>query len=113
MASNKYLLDEKEVRGYVQLHEEVGDTFHLMQDQMTGQTVPMAGKEHEGSIPSSTSHIDIASKMHLIEEGKILVNEIEITNIKQCVSVGDHMLYKAILPIEEYPIVPFMNEFNL
>jgi hypothetical protein len=104
--------EEKEVRGYVQLHESVGDTFHMMQDPMTGQAMPMAGEEHEGAIPNSTSHIDIASKMHLIEEGKILVNEIEITNIKQCVSVGDHMLYQVILPIEEYPIIPFMNGFN-
>jgi len=104
--------DEKEVRGYIQLHENVGDTFHLMQDPMSGQPVPMAGEEHEGSIPNSTSHIDIASKMHLIEEEKILVNEIEITNIKQCVSIGDMMLYQSILPIEEYPIVPIMNGFN-
>ena len=104
--------DEKEVRGYVQLHDSVGDTFHLMQDPASGQTVPMAGEEHQGSIPNSTSHIDIASKMHLIGEEKILVNQIEITNIKQCVSVGDVMLYQSILPIEEYPIVPIMNGFN-
>ncbi len=104
--------DEKEVRGYVQLHDSVGDTFHLMQDPASGQTVPMAGEEHQGSIPNSTSHIDIASKMHLIEEEKILVNQIEITNIKQCVSVGDVMLYQSVLPIEEYPIVPIMNGFN-
>lgn len=108
----KIFTEEKEVRGYVQLHESLGDTFHMMQDPMTGQAMPMAGEEHEGAIPNSTSYIDIASKMHLIEEGKILVNEIEITNIKQCVSVGDHMLYQVILPIEEYPIIPFMNGFN-
>lgn len=104
--------NEKQVRGYVQLHEQMGDTFHMMQDPMSGQPMPMAGKEHEGSIPNSTSYIDIATKDHLIEDNRILVNEIEITNIEQCVSVGDYMLYKSILPIEEYPIVPFMNGFN-
>jgi len=103
---------EKDVRGYVQMHEQLGDTFHMMIDPMTGQQMPMAGKEHEGSIPNSTSHIDIATKDHLINSNKIMVNEIEITNIKQCVTVGDHMLYESILPIEEYPIVPFMNGFN-
>ena len=76
---------------------------------MSGQPMPMAGKEHEGSMPNSTSYIDIATKDHLIQDNRILVNEIEVTNIEQCVSVGDHMLYKSILPIEEYPIVPFMN----
>ncbi len=103
---------EKDVRGYVQMHEQFGDTFHMMIDPMSGQQMPMAGEEHEGSIPNSTTHIDIASKDHLIDSNKIMVNEIEITNIKQCVTVGDHMLYEAILPIEEYPIVPFMNGFN-
>jgi hypothetical protein len=52
------------------------------------------------------------NKGHLIEAEEILVNEIEITNIQQCVSVGDHKLYTVDLPIEEYPIVPFMNGFN-
>jgi len=103
---------EKDVRGYVQMHEQFGDTFHMMIDPMSGQQMPMAGEEHEGSIPNSTTHIDIASKDHLIDSNKIMVNEIEITNIKQCVTVGDYMLYEAILPIEEYPIVPFMNGFN-
>ena len=41
-----------------------------------------------------------------------MVNEIEVTNVQQCVSVGDHQLYMVDLPIEEYPIVPFMNGFN-
>ena len=36
--------DEKQVRGYVQLHEQMGDTFHMMQDPMTGQAMPMAVK---------------------------------------------------------------------
>ena len=104
--------DAQTVTGYVQMHEQFGDTFHLMQDPVTGQPAPMAGEEHKGSIPNSTTHIDVATKGHLIEDKKILVNPIEITNIKQCVAIGDKMLYEAVLPIEEYPIVPIMNGFN-
>lgn len=104
--------DKASVTGYLQMHEQFGDTFHMMPDPITKQPIPMAGQEHEGSIPNSTTHIDIATKGHLIDDKKILVNNIEITNIKQFVCVGDQMLYEAILPIEEYPIVPFMNGFN-
>lgn len=104
--------DKPTVTGYVQMHEQFGDTFHMMPDPITGQPIPMRGKEHEGSIPNSTTHIDIATKGHLIDDKKILANNIEITNIKQCVCIGDQMLYEAILPVEEYPIVPFMNGFN-
>ena len=111
-ADPQIITDESQVAGYVQLHEQMGDTFHMMLDPMTGQQAPMAGEEHEGSIPNSTTTIDIATKASLIESEKILVNEIEVTNIKQCVSVGDQMLYQTIIPVEEYPIVPFMNGFN-
>lgn len=104
--------DAQTVTGYVQMHEQFGDTFHMMQDPVSGQPMPMAGEEHQGSIPNSTTHIDVATKGHLIEDKKILVNPIEITNIKQCVAIGDKMLYEAVLPIEEYPIVPIMNGFN-
>jgi len=104
--------DKATVTGYVQMHEQFGDTFHMMPDPITGQPIPMVGKEHKGSIPNSTTHIDIATKGHLIDDKKILVNNIEITNIKQCVCIGDQMLYEAVLPVEEYPIVPFMNGFN-
>ena len=104
--------DKARVQQSMEMVKQFGDTFHMMADPMTGQPIPMAGEEHEGSIPMSTTNIDILNKKHLIESKKILVNPIEITNIKQCVAIGDQMLYEAVLPIEEYPIVPIMNGFN-
>ena len=104
--------DKSNVSQYMKLYEEFGEKFHFMLDQMTGQPVPMAGEEHSGSIPNSTTTIDIMTKEALIESEEIMVNEIEITQIQQCVSIGDHKLFLAYLPIEEYPIIPFMNGFN-
>ena len=104
--------DKARVNQSIEMLKQFGDTFHMMPDPMTGQPIPMSGEEHEGSIPMSTTNIDILNKKHLIESKKILVNPIEITNIKQCVAIGDKMLYEAVLPIEEYPIVPIMNGFN-
>ena len=96
----------------MQIAETIGTTYHLMQDPMSGQPVPMAGEEHAGSIAGTTTTIDVMTKADLIEDGGIMVNEIEITQIEQCVSVGDTKLFMVTLPIEEYPIVPFMNGFN-
>ena len=104
--------DKKSVSVYMQIAEQIGTTYHLMMDMNTGQPTPMAGEEHAGSIPNSTSTIDILTKKHLIDDGGILVNEIELTQIQQIVSVGDVELFSVVLPIEEYPIVPFMNGFN-
>lgn len=106
------LTDKKSVADYMKIHEEMGDKFHLMVDPNTGQQVPMAGPEHLGSIPNSTTTIDIITKEHLIEDGKIMKNDIEICQVKQCVSIGDKELFQVVLPIEEYPIVPIMNGWN-
>lgn len=105
--------DKQNVTTYTQIIQELGSSkFHLMMDPQTGQNVPMSGEEHSGSIPNSTTTIDLLTKGDLIESKEIMVNEIEVTNVQQCVSVGDHQLYMVDLPIEEYPIVPFMNGFN-
>lgn len=106
------LTDKKSVADYIKIHEEMGDKFHLMVDPNTGQQVPMAGPEHMGSIPNSTTTIDIITKEHLIEDGKIMKNDIEICQIKQSVSIGDKELFQVVLPIEEYPVVPIMNGWN-
>ena len=104
--------DKRNVNMYLDIKENIGSPYHLMLDPMSGQPSPMAGEEHLGSIPGSTTTIDVLTKADLIEDGGIMVNEIEITQIQQCVSVGDVQLFIVDLPIEEYPIVTFMNGFN-
>ncbi len=104
--------DKNNVSTYMEIQKQFGNTYHLMLDPMTGQPSPMAGEEHQGSIPGSTTTIDVLTKADLIEDGGIMVNEIEMTQIQQCVSVGDVQLFMVDLPIEDYPVVPFMNGFN-
>ena len=104
--------DSSNVNNYMKIAQQFGNKYHLMMDPMTGQTVPMAGEEHEGSIPNSTTTLDFMTKNELIESESIMVNDIEMTQINQIVSVGDKELFSVVLPIEEYPIVPFMNGFN-
>jgi len=106
------LTDPKSVADYLKIHNEQGDEFHMMMDPQTGQPTPMAGKEHLGAMPNSTTTIDVITKGHLVEAGKILVNDIEICQIEQYVSIGDKELFSIILPIEEYPVVPIMNGWN-
>ena len=45
----------------------------------------------------------------LIEVGQIEVVKVTVSRIKQCVIIGDTLLYSRILPIEDYPIIPAMN----
>ena len=45
----------------------------------------------------------------LMKQGYIEVVKVLMTRVHQCVIIGDKLLYKRILPIEQYPIVPFVN----
>ena len=45
----------------------------------------------------------------LIAQDKIEVVKVLMTRIHQCVIIGDKLLYKRILPLEQYPIIPFIN----
>ena len=112
-AKDQQILTEKQsVNQYMQIAEQVGKVYHLEQDPQTGQPVPVKGEETLDSIPESTVNIDIIDKGILIDSDKIMVTKVMNTNIKQCISVGDEYLYSIVLPIEDYPIVPFMNGHN-
>ena len=45
----------------------------------------------------------------LVERGAITVVEVLSTKIKQCVIIGETKLYERMLPIDKYPVIPFMN----
>jgi len=53
--------------------------------------------------------LEIVTIGQFVEEGLIKVVEIQVCRVCQIVVVGDQLLYKRILPVEHYPIVPFMN----
>ena len=104
--------DKNNVNNFMQIAQTVGKIYHLEEDPMTGQPVPVKGEETLDSIPNSTTHIDIIDKGILLDSDKIMMTKVMNTNIKQCISVGDTYLYSIILPIEDYPIIPFMNGHN-
>ena len=53
--------------------------------------------------------LEIVTIEQFVEEGLIKVVEIDVCRVCQVVVIGDQLLYKRVLPIEHYPIVPFMN----
>ena len=104
--------DQSNVNNFMQIAENVGKVYHLEEDPMTGKPVPVEGEETLTSIPNSTTNIDMINKGILIDSDKIMMTKVLNTNIKQCISVGDIYLYSIVLPIEDYPIIPFMNGHN-
>ena len=106
------ITDDNEVENYKKIEEEYGNVFHLLINPVTQEQVMMQGEETPDALKNSTTIIERVTFADLMETGDILMNEIELTRIKQVVSVGGELLYINVLPIEEYPIVTFMNNHN-
>jgi len=112
------IFEEEAVSNLVDVLLETGGVFHYripepQMDEM-GNMVPVPpirvkGEEDEDAIPGSTTVLIPVSIEELVGMGDITANVIEKPCIEMVVTVGDHLLYKRMLPTEDYPIVPLMN----
>jgi hypothetical protein len=94
-----------EARNYVQMAEE-NEFFHLMIDQASGLPVRMAGVEHSGSVPNSTTQIKVITKGQLV--GTVIeVSEPTVPRIRRIFSIGKQLVMKDTLPVKDHPIVTF------
>jgi hypothetical protein len=85
--------------------------FHLMEGE-DGAPVPMVGPEHEEAIPGSTVIISPVPRSTLLEEGELIVADIQRPRIREHATLGGLELYDRVLPITQFPLTPFMNGFN-
>lgn len=104
---DRIITSPQEVREYLTFYDEVGATFHFMPD---GAIMP--GEEHEGSVPNSTHRLEKVTMGGLVNTEKLVSLKIDVTRIERFVSAGGALLHREVLPIDEYPIVPFMEGHN-
>lgn len=112
------IFEEEAISNLVDVLLDTGGVFHYrlpepVSDEM-GQIVPqppvrVVGEEDENGIPGSTTILIPMSTQELIGLKAITSNEILKPCVKQVVTVGDRLLYKRMLPTNEYPIIPLMN----
>jgi hypothetical protein len=114
MHDESIITDPQQVEALEKQYEATGGVYHMMQDPQTGQPTIMAGEEHSGPgvVPNSTVVMELNIKQKLYDEGKILANKILCDRIELVVSVGGKLLYRRVLPISDYPIVPMANIHN-
>jgi hypothetical protein len=62
--------------------------------------------------PPPLPQIEELTYADLVEQGMIETVSVPVQRVKMCVIMGDKYLYSRILPIENYPIVFFMNIHN-
>ena len=112
------IFEDQAVANLVDILLETGGVFHYripepQMDEM-GNMVPVPpvrvkGEEDEDAIPGSTTVLIPISIEELVGMGDITANVIDKPCIEMVVTVGDHLLYKRMLPTENYPIIPLMN----
>ena len=109
---DRIITDDNEVKQYEDIEKEFGNTFHLMQNPITQEQMMVKGEETAVAVKDSTTILKRMTFAELIETGNILVTEFEIDRIRQVVSAGGELMFDAILPLEDYPIVTMMNNHN-
>ena len=75
--------------------------------QMLNEGFGPAAEVPEPDIPEV--RVEKVDFQYLIMKKQIDMVKIMITRIKQCIIMGETLLYSRILPIEDYPIVPLCN----
>ena len=102
------ITDQEEAQKIVQAIEmqRMQETVQMeMQMQQDGMESALA----EHPEPPKPVQVQQVSFKDLIRLGEIQSVRIQVSRVKQCVIIGETLLYERILPIENYPVVPFIN----
>jgi hypothetical protein len=105
-AEQEKIITGSEARDFIQFAEESGKVFHLMLDN--GQPVKMPGIEHEGSIPFTTTTIDVVNREYLVQLGIIELTFPSVPRIQRVFSIGRYLVSKDILPVKDHVVVTYM-----
>jgi len=100
---------EKAAAIYAQLVMKAKEAFEqeiLQMEQAGYDKKSIDIRKEEGPIKVELQEL---TYQDLVKEGQIEVVKVTMTRIKQCVIIGDSLLYSRILPIDQYPVVPIMN----
>ena len=104
--------DEEQAKKLIDLLELQGSNAALEQRMLIETKMAEEGLDGTAVSPAPPApKVDVAQVTFrdLIAQDKIEVVKVLMTRIHQCVIIGDKLLYKRILPLEQYPIIPFIN----
>ena len=106
------ITEQRQAEQLVMQLEEKRQIAMMQQQAVTQEKMTEAGYPVEAEVPAPDVpeiNIEETDFQGLILKGAIKVVKIMATRIKQCIIIGETLLYSRILPCEEYPIVPLCN----
>ena len=90
------------------LYQQLLEERELLRQQQATQMLEL-GYGEDAQVPEVDINFQEVNNGMLIDQGEIEIVRIINKKVKQCVIVGDALLYERILPLSKYPIVPIMN----
>jgi len=110
--NNNIITNEKQAQELIIQLEQQREVAIMKQQAVDEKQMREAGYPVESEIPEPQIphvQVDKVDFQQLILKGVIKVVKIMATRIKQCIIIGETLLYSRILPCENYPIVPLCN----
>jgi hypothetical protein len=98
--------DERQAQAIIQQLQQQAMQKQAMQQQEMAQ---MGYGPDADPPPIEPPNVQQVTMQDLIQQQMIDVVQVTVPRIKQCIIMGDELLYERILPTDKYPIVPFMN----
>tara|TARA_R110000824_G_scaffold95302_5_gene229271 strand:- start:10053 stop:12230 length:2178 start_codon:yes stop_codon:yes gene_type:complete len=84
------------------MQESIQQEMQMKQDGIESAVAPLPKEPKPVKIEEVTY-------MDLIKQGQIELVKVQVPRIRQSVIIGETLLYQRVLPIEQYPVVPFIN----
>ena len=106
------LTDENQAVELIKQMQQQEEMRQMQESMQTEAEMRQAGLPPSAVVPDPAPvKLDVqeVTFADLIEKKIIEVVQVLMCRIHQCVVIGDKLLYKRILPLENYPIVPFIN----
>ena len=117
----EYVHDDEEYQAYINKPAWIIEGRPIVREDVASQTMQalqesyaqMLQQAQQQGVPEDQlpepPNIEQTTISQFIEEGLIKVVEIQTCRVCQVVVMGDQLLYKRVLPVDKYPVVPFMN----
>ena len=106
------LTDPRQAEALIQQLQQQEQVRQMQESMAMEEQMRQQGLGADAAVPEpSQSQIQVeqVTFSELAEQGVIEVVKVLSTRVHQCVVIGDKLLYERILPIDQYPIVPFIN----
>jgi len=100
------------------LLRQFGSVFHEIIDP-DGQTQIVSGVEGQITYPEgvqfvegSTTYLELSTLYDFVKKGRVSVRKVWADRIKHVASIENQVLFEKIVPTNNFPLVPIINNFN-